>query len=142
MWLFGSYTVFSTRNLLVNKILGTIGIMISRVISILNRRFINLKIFAKYLSYSDLFWNFVLKWPWISLVRSFLSRKLKIGLREKFFQGQKWFFRNSDNKRRCKNRIENKIEKICSRFSYTVFHKIHFTVNCPHKDHSPVLELI
>ena len=61
---------------------------------------------------------------------------------KQFFQGKELFFKNFDFKKRYENDIEFCYEKICSRLSNTVSHKIDFTAYGLHRDYPPTRELI
>ena len=54
-----------------------------------------------------------------------------------FFKARIFF--NLDCNNLCKNEIECNNEKISSRFTNTVTHKIDFTTNRSHRDHPPAL---
>ena len=75
---------------------------------------------------------------------SAICEKLKVGLREDNFSWQGLFFRILILMKSLKiilQYIEDKNEKICSRFSDTVCHKIDFTAYGLNIDHPPALAL-
>ena len=73
---------------------------------------------------------------------SAMCEKLEIGLwDQKIFQGKRFFIKNFDFNKRCKNEIEDNNENKWSRFSDTVSQKIDFTVWDLHRDHPPAWNL-
>ena len=70
-----------------------------------------------------------------------MFKEADIGLREQnFFVGKELFFKNFDFNNRCQNEIEDKNEKIRSRFGNTLSQKIDFMILGLHRDYPPAWE--
>ena len=103
--------------------------------------------FSIYFLYAD---NFLQFWPRMILnkldknigAKTFnFSKNWKLAF-EKFFSRYPIGFWKILNSKKVKNELENNNEKICSRSSETVFHKIIFTANSLNGDHPPAWELM
>ena len=65
-------------------------------------------------------------------------KKFKICLEEQnFFQGKEFLIKNLNGDNMFKNEIQDKNEKLCTRFSDTISHKFDFTAYGLHRDHPP-----